>query len=886
MPRLSPSLLLALLVLLFSGPARGQCGATISGHFGGEISGVAQVTVPGAPGAQGILVARGTWLEILSIANPSLPASFSPIRRTALPAPAMKVAMTPGSSRAYALLDTGDVAVMGISYSPLLTVGLITTINITHAVDIVADGVRVYVAYQNEDLDGITPNVSSYIQVYDTSTPSPQTLDHFHPLIDTYGYDRLVRIGATLWAGFHEVGSTIYGVQAISIADPSNLAHVSAALNNVPFGRTAYITHMVATSTPGPRLAVAYRYPSGFIGNFLRMVDISGNPVWNAENNMGSLTTAMTTVGAVGDIGGGALIRIARAGLGVSTFDTTNAVAPIFLGTYGDGYSDIGQMIAGAANGVTDYWAAGKNGLLTMNSPSPGSMSIRAQLNNLPAGPSKVRQFGNTTAVLDYVSNTLRLFDYTLPESQQSRGSYFLPFYSEFLELANLNGGARVLACVGTDGTPASQGGDRIAIIEITNPSAPALLSTITGFHISQLSASGSRLYAVTPEGDLKIYELAQPLAPEPCSTLSLNVPHGDFTAIASWSNNALAIGTDIGGVLLMDTTDAAAPVLASTYLPTINYHVRALAKGNNYLYISGEVLAPFPSTYRDSRLESISVANMGAPTMRWLSNATTGAGWPDVYDNLAYVSSPVGKFLIGTRPDSFQGVDATDTMISELPPGILTNEGIPFPISRLDTPHAGTTGGGHNSGAGGNVVPNADGSRVLLNAANAGLYQIAMPTQWAPGFGLQPFQASPCYGGSTTLNTFASGNPTSIAYQWVMTRNGVTTNDIVDGVRPRGTSISGATTSFLSISNYHPGELDPIVYCLATNNCGTTASLSVFLRYCAGDFNCDGFVTVQDIFDFLNSWFGATSAADVNGSSGLSVQDIFDFLQYWFATC
>jgi hypothetical protein len=54
----------------------------------------------------------------------------------------------------------------------------------------------------------------------------------------------------------------------------------------------------------------------------------------------------------------------------------------------------------------------------------------------------------------------------------------------------------------------------------------------------------------------------------------------------------------------------------------------------------------------------------------------------------------------------------------------------------------------------------------------------------------------------------------------------------------------------------------------------------------CPPDFNCDGSVGVQDIFDFLNGWFLADPRTDYNGASGVSVQDIFDFLNDWFIGC
>jgi uncharacterized membrane protein len=54
----------------------------------------------------------------------------------------------------------------------------------------------------------------------------------------------------------------------------------------------------------------------------------------------------------------------------------------------------------------------------------------------------------------------------------------------------------------------------------------------------------------------------------------------------------------------------------------------------------------------------------------------------------------------------------------------------------------------------------------------------------------------------------------------------------------------------------------------------------------CPGDFNADGALTVQDVFDFLNAWFAGDPHTDINGIAGLSVQDIFDFLNAWFQGC
>ncbi|GEM_PF-1049479 len=54
----------------------------------------------------------------------------------------------------------------------------------------------------------------------------------------------------------------------------------------------------------------------------------------------------------------------------------------------------------------------------------------------------------------------------------------------------------------------------------------------------------------------------------------------------------------------------------------------------------------------------------------------------------------------------------------------------------------------------------------------------------------------------------------------------------------------------------------------------------------CRANFNQQGGVSVQDIFDFLSGYFGGDIAADINDSGTVSVQDIFDFLSLYFAGC
>jgi hypothetical protein len=57
----------------------------------------------------------------------------------------------------------------------------------------------------------------------------------------------------------------------------------------------------------------------------------------------------------------------------------------------------------------------------------------------------------------------------------------------------------------------------------------------------------------------------------------------------------------------------------------------------------------------------------------------------------------------------------------------------------------------------------------------------------------------------------------------------------------------------------------------------------------CYADYNKVGGLGVNDIFAYLNDWFGARPAAVIggNGTTGTpTIANIFDFLNAWFAGC
>jgi hypothetical protein len=247
-------------------PACAQCGPSLSARFGGEVSAVAQVNVAN------LLVAHGTEVELYSLSNPSAPAPYSPHRKVALSGPAVKISMTSSSPRAFVLLKDGTVQVVNLVYLPSISINGPATIGFSNAVDILADGQRVYVASEDEDPYYDPPEVYSSIYAYDDTTGTPQYAWDVSPLTDQDGYDRLTRVGNTLWAGFHEVASSILGVDGFNLSAPGTPTRTAAALTNAPLG---VYTHVSAITAVGNTLLVSYLHDEFPSNEWLRPVNVT-----------------------------------------------------------------------------------------------------------------------------------------------------------------------------------------------------------------------------------------------------------------------------------------------------------------------------------------------------------------------------------------------------------------------------------------------------------------------------------------------------------------------------------------------------------------------------------------------------------------------------------
>jgi hypothetical protein len=66
----------------------------------------------------------------------------------------------------------------------------------------------------------------------------------------------------------------------------------------------------------------------------------------------------------------------------------------------------------------------------------------------------------------------------------------------------------------------------------------------------------------------------------------------------------------------------------------------------------------------------------------------------------------------------------------------------------------------------------------------------------------------------------------------------------------------------------------------------GGAATSCQALSCCQGDFNQDGGLTLQDLFDFLNAWFAQDPSADFDGFAGVNVSDIFSYIDLFINGC
>jgi len=156
----------------------------------------------------------------------------------------------------------------------------------------------------------------------------------------------------------------------------------------------------------------------------------------------------------------------------------------------------------------------------------------------------------------------------------------------------------------------------------------------------------------------------------------------------------------------------------------------------------------------------------------------------------------------------------------------------------------------------------------------DAGAVYVFDYAQASPTVVTQPSPQQTCVSGGAQFFVSASGGG-PYTFQW--RRNGV--NILA------GPGISGINSSTLVLSNVTSAMVGEYS-CRIDSPCGVAFSIDASLTLCAADFNCQGGVSVPDIFAFLSAWFAQGPGADFDNNGTIAVPDIFAFLSSWFAGC
>ncbi len=290
---------------------------------------------------------------------------------------------------------------------------------------------------------------------------------------------------------------------------------------------------------------------------------------------------------------------------------------------------------------------------------------------------------------------------------------------------------------------------------------------------------------------------------------------------------------------------------------------------------------------YLNTHIENTNREAADSAVIRTHGRAETLSGVPLDYGSYTGANIPTVVAWDGTSFD--QAIPATG--VGGFPASIQPQDGsTPNLLSHFPPRESSRVLAAYQAANGGNLPPanNMDGTNPVwtdwLGATNSGLNPVA-PVASQPRSGLLRMRIDNSNIVGVTAASGAGAGTAAYGFEVSVNLEELGYNPR-SRVRVAGFIVNGA---FTSVSNQVLG--DP----LSVNDLGDPRMINfaadpnpahkhyVVVASCVADFNGDGVVAVQDIFDFLTAWFGGDPRADINGG-GLGVQDIFDFLSLWFA--
>jgi hypothetical protein len=285
-----------------------------------------------------------------------------------------------------------------------------------------------------------------------------------------------------------------------------------------------------------------------------------------------------------------------------------------------------GEVVGARTVGNYSYLCRGRSGLVIANVSNPNALS---QVTTISMGNSSasgwcsdVRVAGNYAYVANW-DKGLVIIDISNPASAVVRGT---------LSLTN----AAVLYVEGTTayvGLQNNGSGGGLAIVNVSNPSAPSLISfTSSDGHGAGIQKTGNYVYLTHRDPGtfrgLKVFDVSNPASPSLVRTLN----RASMEDIDIRDNHAY-ITVGVGGLEIFDVTTPSNPISRAT-----------IATPNNGLVIGVSVIENYAvvTDYSFDRMYVIDVSNKAAPSIVRTYTANNSTLYVHVQGRYAYLTVDV----------------------------------------------------------------------------------------------------------------------------------------------------------------------------------------------------------------------------------------------------
>jgi hypothetical protein len=387
--------------------------------------------------------------------------------------------------------------------------------------------------------------------------------------------------------------------------------------------------------TPGGSADLALAGDMAFVADAaagLVIVDIS-NPA--SPSLLGSYDTPGSAQGLWID---GDWAYVCDDGPGLLIIDISNGAAPSLVGSYNTGGRAFGVEVAGGYAYVAD----GAEGLKVVDVSNPASPSLAGSCDT-PGFARTIDVEGNYAYIADRAGGGLQIIDISDPTLPTPAGSYSTGGDTWGVEVSGN------VAFVGA----ASAG---LLAVDVTDPSNPALLSSIATGSARQLHVEGDYVY-VAGYGALYVIDVRDPS--NPLSAGSYTTPGIASDVTVAGQHAYVADGAD-GGLQVIDICEYRSPsgVGSSGFVGT----VADIAVTGDYVYIAGGYYGFYVSDISDPTCPS-TVGSYNPPGIGYALDV-------DIAGDHAYIANGEDGFYVidisdPTNPSPIANYDTLDYLAS-----------------------------------------------------------------------------------------------------------------------------------------------------------------------------------------------------------------------------